>query len=341
MIKNIPQKYITSRFGPPWITHDLKKAIKKKQRLYNKAKHTNCIENRDAFKLFRRQLDRKIRTAYRSYIFNLGESLASNNTKPFWRFVKSKRKESTDIQCLRNSDGEFSSSPLILANILNSQFASVFTRESSNNIPQCDFGVDKYPSTSNLIISDPGILKILNSLSPNKACGPDGLPTFIVKHCAKSVSKFLVPFFQRTIDNGVIPNDWKNANVIPIFKKGDKKDPSNYRPISLTSCTSKILEHVICHHIMTHLDNHNALTDLQHGFRKARSCESQLITTVHDLATNLDKNTQTDLNILDFSKAFDTVPHRRLSTKLNFYGIRGPLLSWIESFLSNRSQSVL
>ena len=340
MIKNIPQKYITSRFGPPWITHALKKSIKKKQRLYNKAKQYSSIENWKAFKLFRRKLDRNIRKAYRNYVFHLSESLATNDSKPFWRFVKSKRKESFDIQCL-NSNGEAVSSPLKMANILNSQFTSVFTHEPSNDTPLCDFGVDQYPSTSKLVISEPGILKLLQSLSPNKACGPDELPAFILKNCGYSISKFLVPFFQRTIDAGLVPNDWKNANIVPIFKKGDKRDPSNYRPISLTSCTSKLLEHVIYHHIMTHLDTHNALTDLQHGFRKARSCETQLITTVHDLASNLDKNIQTDLQILDFSKAFDTVPHRRLSSKLHFYGIRGPLLSWIESFLSNRTQTVV
>ena len=92
---------------------------------------------------------------------------------------------------------------------------------------------------------------------------------------------------------------------------------------------------------MNDSDANNVLTDLQHGFLKARSCETQVITTIHDLASNLDNNIQTDLQILDFSKAFDTVPHKRLSLKLNLYGIRGPLLKWIECFLTNRSQSVV
>ena len=124
-------------------------------------------------------------------------------------------------------------------------------------------------------------------------------------------------------------------------KKGDRSTAANYRPISLTSVCSKILEHIIHSQIMRHLDIHQILSDQQHGFRKKRSCESQLILTVQDLAAALEENEQMDVILLDFSKAFDKVSYQRLAIKLDHYGIRGNLLQWIKSFLANRTQQVL
>ena len=110
--------------------------------------------------------------------------------------------------------------------------------------------------------------------------------------------------------------------------------------MSLTSVCCKVLEHIIHSSIMRFFDQHNILSDMQHGFRKSRSCESQLILIIQDLAKGIDDNTQIDAVLLDFSKAFHKVPHKRLASKLHHYGIRGRTLSWIESFLANRTQRV-
>jgi len=134
---------------------------------------------------------------------------------------------------------------------------------------------------------------------------------------------------------------WLRANITPIFKAGDRTLASNYRPVSLTSICSKILEHIIHSNIMGHLNNHSILTDKQHGFRRGHSCESQLILTVQDLASSLDKKSQIDMIIMDFSKAFDVVPHNRLINKLQRYGIQNTTLVWIRNFLKHRSQRVV
>ena len=131
------------------------------------------------------------------------------------------------------------------------------------------------------------------------------------------------------------------SNVTPIFKKGDKHVPQNYRPVSLTSVCCKLLEHIVCRHILTHLEKHKILSDLQHGFRSGHSCESQLIITINDLLEAYNDKDQIDLVILDFSKAFDTVPHQKLLHKLKNYGIDGKINGWIEQFLTNRQQRVL
>ena len=121
----------------------------------------------------------------------------------------------------------------------------------------------------------------------------------------------------------------------------DRSLASNYRPVSLTSICCKVLEHVIHSHIMHHFDNHSVITNRQHGFRQRHSCESQLILTTNDLVQSLDRRSQTDMIIMDFSKAFDTVPHNRLLCKLQNYGIRGNTLNWITNFLKSRKQRVV
>ena len=121
----------------------------------------------------------------------------------------------------------------------------------------------------------------------------------------------------------------------------DRFKASNYRPVSLTSLCCKLQEHIITSNVLSHLERHKILTDCQHGFRARRTCETQLLTLVHELAETLDTGGQTDLVILDFSKAFDRVPHRRLLEKLNHYGIRGQTHGWIKSFLSGRTQQVI
>ena len=159
---------------------------------------------------------------------------------------------------------------------------------------------------------------------------------------AKPFTSILTLIFSASLKQGQAPDDWKEANVSPIFKKGDKSQPANYRPISLTSVCSKVLEHIIHSHLKNFFENNQILCDdQQHGFRKHRPCNSQLLTTVQDLASGLDNSQQIDAILLDFSMAFDKVLHQRLLIKLEHYGVRGTTLQWIRSFLSYRIQKVV
>jgi hypothetical protein len=171
--------------------------------------------------------------------------------------------------------------------------------------------------------------------------GPDQVSTWMLKNFATILAPVLQSIFTQSLKSGDIPSDWKTANVTAIFKKGERSDPANYRPVSLTSVTCKILEHVLASNIRQHLDDHGILSPSQHGFRKRHSCETQLLTTIEDLAKGLDNREQIDCLILDFSKAFDSVPHQRLLHKLDWYGIRGDTLTWISNWLINRTQTVV
>ena len=155
-------------------------------------------------------------------------------------------------------------------------------------------------------------------------------------------SGFVTHLFQQSYDQGETPAIWRNANVAPVFKKGPVCNAANYRPISLTCIACKVMEHVVVSHMRKHLELHNALTELQHGFRAKHSCDTQLLLTVHDLMEQMDRpKTQIDICVLDFSKAFDVVPHRRLMSKLRLYGIDGKCANWIWSFLADRTQQVV
>ena len=197
------------------------------------------------------------------------------------------------------------------------------------------------PVMPDITIIQEGVFKLLENLDPNKSSGPDEIPAKILKLAAKELAPALTKIFQSSLDTGKLPDSWLQANITPLFKKGDRHLASNYRPVSLTSICCKTLEHIIHSNIMKHFSKHNILTDRQHGFRRGHSCETQLILTAHDLAKSLDSKSQVDMAIMDFSKAFDVVPHNRLLSKLKHHGIQNKTLVWISAFLQNRTQRVL
>ncbi len=185
------------------------------------------------------------------------------------------------------------------AEVLNDQFSATFTKESPVYIP--DPIGRKFPSIKNIEISVGGIAKILWNIKPNKASDPDHIPCRILKELADEIAPFPATIFQQSLDCGHLPEDWKIGQISPAFKKGDKCQAVNYQPISLTCVCCKIMEHIICHHVHAHLDDYNILSHLQHGFRTRDSCESQLITTLHDLLPHYDNKSQADIAVLDFS----------------------------------------
>ena len=188
-------------------------------------------------------------------------------------------------------------------------------------------------------ISATGIQHILSNLKPHKAAGTDTIPPppTVLKELSHQISPILEIIFNKSLQTGQVPNDWKEANVAPIFKKGDKHNPCNYRPVSLTYIISKCTGHILVSNIMQHLDSNKFLYALQHSFQTKLSCDTQLLSLFQDLSSN---PSQTDLIIMDFSKAFDKVPHRRLQYKLNLYGIRGTTHAWIQKKLQGISQRV-
>ena len=164
----------------------------------------------------------------------------------------------------------------------------------------------------------------------------------VLKELASELGPVFAHLFQQSIDSGEIPKEWSLSNICPLFKKADRSLACNYRAVSLTCVPCKLLEHIVCSNIMSHLDHHNVLSDRQHAFRKSHSCETQLATVIDDWAKILDNYGQVDTFILDFEKkTFDTPPHELLKSKLFSYGIGGKTIKWIDAFLCYRQQRVV
>jgi len=165
------------------------------------------------------------------------------------------------------------------------------------------------------------------------------MPCRVLKELSNELAPVLSAIYTQSLTSGSLPSQWLTANISPVFKKGMSCLPENYRPISLTFFCCKIMEHIVCSHIRAHIDKYGILSKVQHGYRASHSCETQLLTTLHDILSSRNRNIQIDAAVLDFSKAFDKVPHKRLLSKLQLYmyGIQGNVFEWIRAFLSNRT----
>jgi hypothetical protein len=329
----------------PWITKKIRSLRRLEIKLYKKTKKPSATrKDREQYKKIKAVHQSERRKSYWNYINNLidppenDQKQNPSSQKKFWRYIKALRKDTTGVASLKEN-GRLFSDAKTKANILNRQYQSVFTQEDTRSIPTPDG--NPYPSMPEIFIEEAGVRKLLQQINPSKAPGPDGIPARVLKECADELAPLMTMLFNKTLMEGKIPMDWKSANITAIFKKGDRNLASNYRPVSLTSLCCKLQEHILVSNMMAHLEKHHILTDCQHGFRPRRGCEPQLITLVHDLTQKLERGIQTDLAILDFSKAFDRVPHQRLLRKIDHYGIRGTTLTWISDFLRNRDQRVV
>ena len=197
-------------------------------------------------------------------------------------------------------------------------------------------------SVSSARFSTEKVHKLLERLSPDKACGLDCLHPRLLKELADQIADPLCWLFNLSMASGSIPAEWKKAEVRPIFKKGSrhKVKAENYRPVSLTSILCKLLETLVREVVLKHLTECDLLASEQYGFVAGRSTALQLLLYLDKMTEIVEGGGVVDSIYLDFSKAFDTVPHRRLLGKLDSLGVRGELLKWIEDFLSGRTQVV-
>ena len=234
--KHIPKKKIGKHHVVPWMTTDIKRLIRKKQRLYNKSKKSKKPSHKKAFKDIRSLIRNKLHKNYWDYLNNMLDPEKDNNSKKFWKYIKSRKQDTMGIGTLKNN-GVLAETAEQKAEMLNSQFTSVFTTENTTNMPSK--GNSPVKPMKDIKISEKGVEKELNRLNPCKATGPDKFPVRILKETANIITPVLTKNYQQSINTDQIPEDWKNANIVPIFKKGDRSKPSNYRPVSLTSVASK------------------------------------------------------------------------------------------------------
>ena len=322
---------------PPWWSTQISKAVRDKQHLFSQYKYTHSVADYASYAVKRNQV-KSISSAKTRHDKILIQNLTTN-PKALYGYVRDKNKVKTSIGQLEKLDGSLTNGEKKVVEVLNDFFQSVFTKEDPSSIP--GFSSRVGCTLDEIYITEMEVYDKLSSLNPNKAPGPDGVPSQLLKNYASSLTHPLFLLYTQSLNSGIIPEEWKKANIMPIFKKGSKTKAKNYRPISLTSQLVKILESIIRTKVMKYLIDNNIVTHYQHGFVSKKSCFTNLLETFEDWTAAVDRGCGVNVIYLDYSKAFDTVPHLRLIEKLKGYGISGSLLMWLTNFLQGRSQRVV
>ncbi|KAI8510470.1 hypothetical protein Bbelb_113860 [Branchiostoma belcheri] len=264
---------------------------------------------------------------------------AKTNNKAFWSYVNSRRTTKSQVGQLRDAHGNIATTDKQKAEVLNEQYYKTFTHENRDNIPV--FQRHQGSTLETIEVTEDLVYKQLKSLRTDKSPGNDGMHPRILRELAHVIVRPLTSIFQLSINNAELPDQWTEASITPIYKKGDKSDPANYRPVSLTSVPCKMMERLISDAIIDHIKKNDLSCVQQHGFTQGKSTVTNLLEALDVWTETLSHQVPVDVIFLDYAKAFDTVPHERLLRKLESHGIVGKLLQWIRTFLTRRTQQVV
>ena len=331
-------------FSPtnPWFDRACSRAIQEREGAYRTWKSSPSPETHANFISARNRCKAVIRRAKHSFIKRKCDRLTSSpSDKPFWSLTKCILNNfcNSNFPPLFKSDGSIANSPAEKANLFGSLFSSNSSLDDSN-VPLPPTLPLSHPIPP-VIISTQKVRKTLLSLETGKATGPDGIPARFLKEFAEELAPVLCRLFRLILKTEIYPSSWKHPFVQPVPKKGDRSNPSNYRPIALTSTIAKVFESLLNAHFLKHLESIPLLSDHQYGFRKARSTGDLLSYLTHIWSTSLRNFGESFVVALDISKAFDRVWHKSLLAKLPSFGFTPSLCNLIASFLSNRFISVV
>ena len=339
--KYIPSKHIEpgARHKPAWLSYkSVQRAKRRKRQSWIKARTSKLHADKVLHDIECSKYKEALSKAKGDYEDTLVNEI-SENPKKFYNHARHFYRSSSTIDAL-DDKGETVTEDTDKAELLNSFFASVLTVSSEplHSIPT----VAPQPETSiyNIHLSTAEVRTRIQKMKANKATGNDGIHCNLLR-MSPDYDVPLTLLFNHSLHTGTLPQDWRDANITPLHKKGSRTLVSNYRPVSLTSQVCKLLEKLIIPYLWKHIKTNNIIHCNQHGFQSDCSCITQLLECLYDWSNSYDNKVGTDAIYLDFAKAFDTVCHHRLHLKLKHYGIKGKVLEWIDAFLSNRRQRVV
>ena len=344
---SFPQKRLSRKRAKDrkWMTSALRKSTDHKNKLYKKTKLRPTDNNKRKYKQYRNILTSCLRTAEETYYTNLIQE-GKNNLKQLWTTVgdiinPSKLRRTNKINKLTMNNRILENDEDI-ANAMNNHFsqigATLAAKLPNNGYHQRYMKKRITPSFFLEPVNNEETIKEIAKLNNKKSAGDDNIKPRVLKENKETLAKPITHIINLSFKNGEVPNKLKIAKVIPIYKKNDKADPNNYRPISLLSIINKIMEKLIAKRVLKFLNEHEILYEYQFGFRENYSTTLAITEIVENLLTELQNGKLVAGIYLDLSKAFDTVDHNILLDKLEHYGIRGNPLKWFKSYLQNRQQ---
>ncbi|KAI8500958.1 hypothetical protein Bbelb_210530 [Branchiostoma belcheri] len=292
---------------------------------------------------YKNRLTSELRKAEREFYHTISDKCKSPDaSKLLWSVLnRLNGKESRGIPTLSNN-GLLVDKEEEKAELLNEIFVNI-TKDCNHPDRTMKLPILTSKQFTTLQVTREEVLTVLLSLQVDKAPGPDGISNKLLREAAPEICDSLQCLFNYSLSTGTFPTEWKQSNVTPVYKKGDKTDPLNYRPISLLPTVAKVMERLVHNHLYSYLEENNLLHNNQSGFRKGDGTVLQLIRMVNDWARSIDDPdiSCTAVVFLDVRRAFDTVWHQGLTYKLTRYGVGGPLLHWFDSYLTGRQQRVV
>ena len=324
---------------PSWMSTTAIAKVKKKHTAWKRYLATKDGQAYQLYARARNQAKWECQKARKAYEKDIAKQ-SKQNPKSFWKYVNSKLKSKENVADLHTNEGT-ASTDLDKANVLSTFFKQVFTQEDTSNIPEFEERVTAEP-LDDVKFTEEDVLMLLKEININKSQGPDLLHPRLLFEAREVIARPLYVIFRKSIDTGILPKEWKEANISPIYKnKGNRHEATNYRPVSLTSVICKLLEKLIRKDIVAHMKLNNLFSTHQHGFLEGRSCLSNLLTTMEEWTRIIEDKGSIECIYMDFMKAFDSVPHQKLLHKLKAYNITGKIHKWIEEFLIGRQQRVV
>ena len=332
----------------PWFTAGLLVSRRNKINLTKNHFLSPSQASLDQLKIYRNLYNKLIRLAKKMF-YEYELRINQGNLKKSWDLIRhalNKKQSKNSVISKIISQNRKIDDPLEMANCFNDFFTSIPSKiineiNSSDCPPDNSFSdnVPIFEFASNPLSCEE-IINITNSLQPKKTLDLHGFSVWLVQKTISIISHPLRHIFSNSFTMGVIPSQLKIAKVVPVFKSGGRESMDNYRPISLLSCFSKILEKIVSNRLTSFLDSNNLITNCQYGFRKKHSTTHPLIHFLNHVSTSLDKKLHTIAIFCDLRKAFDTVNHSILLSKLKKLGVRGVELQWFKNYLSDRKQLV-
>ena len=336
--RSTPKMNRIDRNAAPWSNKIIANLARNKRKRWDRYKHTKSMHDYDAYKTALHKFNHEKDLAIERYETKIITD-KSTKKKHYYNYVARKNKYGEKNIVLKNGNS-MECGKQKCAEILNSYFTSVYNSGTADISNLEVLTSQEYPDMPEINIEAVHVRAEINKLDTSKSTGPDEIPALLLKRFCDLFVPILVIIYRKSYHEGKVPTHMKKANISPIFKAGDRTDPSNYRPVSITPIIAKIFERIIKESIEQHVANNYILSEFQHGFRRNRSTSTNLIQFMNDLANYANESKSISIVYTDLRKAFDCVPHDLLLFKLSKYGITGKTNLWLEDFLANRLQKV-